>query len=496
MREKRLEYLESLTRNVTVSGLGKKDGSLKKSTEARICIDVGNAFLKGCFRFGLGGVMAFTGTHYVRLEELELNGLIKKVLMLSDVGPIYSVNSISRIKEHIILVLLDKPYNPKKNLVSFDNVVLDLDEMRTYEHSEEYETNIHMDYDYDPRATCPTFDRFLFDVLPNGDSVKVLQEFCGAMFVDRRQYKIENICFLLGTGMNGKGVFTHAIQTVLGYGNYTAYDISSLVNKETSIADADGKLANICPDQSRVDISGGNLKTFVSGEPMTARWLYQNPFKAVNLPLIMVSANDMPITTDHTYGHHRRPLPIPFNVTIDKKSADTTLSHKIELEVSGIFNWVVEGRRRFLENGGKFSECEEIEEAKERTRIESNSVLQFLREKGYFPTPHRLLQQEFKLLATLFQEYRDWGRESEKKSLFEKINFSKMLKAEKFECLHRNNGNGYIVYMPEYGRTVDEVIAAIKQDKIDNIQQQEERILDIKKEDFWDSLEAQAEIPF
>jgi P4 family phage/plasmid primase-like protien len=496
MPEKRLEYLESLTKNVAISGLGVGDANLKKSTEARICMDVGRALMEGCFRYGLGGVMAFTGTHYVRLTDIEIDRLIKKVLMMAKAGDIYTVNSIAKIKQHIILVLMDKPYEPKKNLVSFQNVVLDLDTMRTYKHDETYETNIYLDFDYNPHYQCPTFDKFLFEVLPNGDSIRVLQEFCGAMFVDRKKYKIENICFLLGTGRNGKGVFTHALQTVLGTENYTAYDVQTLVNKETSIADADGKLANICSDQGKIDISGGALKTFVSGEPMSARWLYQNPFKANNLPLIMVAANEMPPTTDHTFGHHRRPLPIPFNITIDEKAVDTNLSYKIEAEVSGIFNWIVEGRQRFLANGGRFSESEEIEEAKSRTRMESNSVLQFLYEKGYFPKPMPRTNEEFKLVDDFFREYRTWGHESEKRALFEKMNFTKMLKAENFQHKHSRSGNGYYVYVPEYGLSVEEILKLDKKEKTEEIELIEEKEEKMKMEDFWDSIDAQANIPF
>lgn len=48
---------------------------------------------------------------------------------------------------------------------------------------------------------------------------------------------------------------------------------------------------------SKGDISGGDFKTIVSGEPIMARHAYGRPFSADNLPLIIANVNEMPVTT-------------------------------------------------------------------------------------------------------------------------------------------------------------------------------------------------------
>ena len=498
MPRKRLEYLESLKKNLSIEGMGAGEKSFSKATEARICMSVGEAFMKGCFRFGFGGIMAFTGTHYIRLLKEDLEFTVKKCLMDSRVGEIYVVNSISVITRHVVLILTTKPYTPQKHLVSFENLVLNLDTLETYEHSEIFETNIHMSYNYDPKATCFRFDNFLIEVLPSADSTRVLQEFCGAFFVDRRKYKIENMCFLIGSGRNGKGVFSAAIKHAIGKDNYVSFEVADLLKDQRNVAEADGKLANICDDMSKGDISGGKYKNIVSGDDTPARRNYENPFTASNLPLIMASVNEMPVTTDHTLGHHRRNLPIYFKVTISQARMDTELQYKMEVEVSGIFNWILAGRQRFIANNGRFSECWEMEEAKNKLKVESNSVFQYLTFKNYFPTAGGPFERGFINTSAFYEDYRRWCRDEGKNFMFERTNFSKLIKAEGYQAAHRSDGNGYYYFAPIAGIPEEEAVKRrIEEERMGLkpvIPAKEE--VEEEEDDFWNVNKGGKELPF
>ena len=498
MRENGTEYLDSLRRNIKVAGAGAGDKSLSKSMEAYICLGLGDAFAAGCFRYGYGGVMAFTGTHYKRLVQKELEFIIKSAMMEAGIGDVYIVNSIKKATEHIILMLMGKEYKPKKNLVSFANCVLDLDTMEMMDHSEKLETNVYLPYDYEPKAKCWRFNEFIMEVLPTGDAVTVLQEFCGAMFVDRKKYKIENMCFLVGTGRNGKGVFSSAIKTALGKGNYTSFSMQKLLAAEKNIAEINGKLANICDDQGKQDISGGDFKMLVSGEPMPARRIFEAPFTAYDIPLMMASVNEMPVTTDHTLGHHRRPLPIPFTVTIPMTRVDTELPFKLEAEVSGIFNWIYEGRKRFLANGGKFTVVKAVETAKAEIKMKSNSGFMFLNDVEYLPWGGEFTKQEFKLSSVLYQEYKDWCREEGNPHPFTKTGFGRLLAAEGFEWRHTSLGNGFVVFSPIKGKTMFDVLEAMREIDRKEITRPLEnpKITATPEEEFWDEDKAAGDLPF
>jgi putative DNA primase/helicase len=299
----------------------------------------------------------------------------------------------------------------------------------------------------------------LSEVLPSAGLRETVQEFCGALFVDRRLYKIENILFLIGTGQNGKGVFSEAIQNMLGAGNYTSFSVERLVkssDKAGNIAAMNGKLANICPDMSKGDISGGDFKIIVSGENIQARFQYGRSFQATELPLIIANVNEMPVTTDHSYGHHRRPLPIPFNVTISNETKDVELPTKLRGEVSGIFNWVYEGRKRFIKNDGKFSEGPEVLAEKERIKIESNSVLQFLAANEYSAKRSEGAVEIYLTNKELYKAYQDHCNDYGKKNVFEMINMGKIMNQEGYEAVRKTRGRGYMLYMG--GKKFEEVI--------------------------------------
>lgn len=60
-------------------------------------------------------------------------------------------------------------------------------------------------YGYDSEATCPMFQKFLNEVLPQSDVQKVLQEFIGCCL--NPSIKLEKALCCVGSGFNGKSVF-------------------------------------------------------------------------------------------------------------------------------------------------------------------------------------------------------------------------------------------------------------------------------------------------
>ncbi len=86
----------------------------------------------------------------------------------------------------------------------------------------------------------------------------------------------------------------------------------------------------------------------------------------------------MPKDVEHTNAYFRRFLIIPFDETIPEHEQDKGLSSKIiDHELSGVFNWVLNGLDRLLKQK-RFSDCEAAKQAVEQYKNESNSVLRHL----------------------------------------------------------------------------------------------------------------------
>lgn len=440
-------YVDYLSKFIP-DGMGKADRKVDKGTEAALARILGDACMLENFRFGEGYIMGFDGVSYVLLTDKEVESMIVGALEKKGVGDVYVINSVVAIRKHLERKIV-RPFTPKKSIIVFNNAVLDLDTNRTYPHSEKFESKIRMEYDYDPLARCDLFKKYLYQVLLEEDTIMTLQEFCGALFVDRRLYKIENILYLLGTGQNGKSVFTETLTYMLGARNTTSFSVEKLTragDKTYNIAAMNGKLANICNDMSKGDVSGGDFKTIVSGEPIMARHPYGRTFNATELPLIIANVNEMPVTTDHTLGHHRRPLPIPFNVTISNDIKDVELPAKLRNEVSGIFNWIYEGRKRFIANNGKFTEGSEIRKEREKIRVESNSVLQYMRERQFSPTYSDGADTKLMFMETLYADYEKFCKDFGKKNAFEKTNVGRILQQEGYEKRRKTLGVEYTLY--------------------------------------------------
>jgi len=447
----------------SIRGRGEHDKSINKLTEAHIARAFSHAVTGSEFRYGSNWYMWFNGKKYVLLDEAQIKGALYDALIELNVGDVYVVNSINKIIESGLTALARRPYNPNKGLISFRNGVLNLDTMEmTSPADESFETPTYIDFDYDPNAQCPKFRTFLSEVLPDAATQRVLQEFCGALFVDRKKYKIEKVLYLLGEGQNGKGVFLECVQHVIGRENvssYSMYDVCTSPRRDNNIAGANGKIVNICTDMSKADISGGEFKKFVSGEPMVGKLLFKDTFTVYDIPLAMAALNDVPRTTDHSFGHIRRHLVIPFDRRIPEEQRDPMLAAKLKEEATGILNWMFQGRARFLANSAKFSSSGVIEYTARRLKSEQDVILAFMASKQYLM--HEMpFTERFEISNDdLYQEYAEYcrrnGHNGQASNSFS-INLSRKSDYLVEATRMPNGSRGKVLYKPKPGYVFDE----------------------------------------
>jgi putative DNA primase/helicase len=140
-----------------------------------------------------------------------------------------------------------------------------------------------------------------------------------------------------------------------------------------------------------------------SGEPIEARLPYGQPMTLTNYAKLAFNTNELPKDVEHTPAFFRRFQIIPFDVTIPEEKRNPNLANEIiEAELSGVFNWILEGLTRLLQQG-KFSKCEAAQEALETYRIESDSVAMFIDECGYQKSI-----ENYESLADLYPSYKNF----------------------------------------------------------------------------------------
>lgn len=259
--------------------------------------------------------------------------------------------------------------------------------------------------EYNPDATCPMFDKFLNQMLPDKESQSLLNEALGHSLVPK--LKLEYIILLYGHGRNGKSVIYDIVKRIFALKNMSSYSIQELVDDSGYCrSDFVTKLLNFCPDAGSRFNASGVFKRLSSGETIIAREIYGKPHEYENYPKIICNINNFNYTgNDLSDGDKRRFLPIIFPVQISKEEVNVHLAEELcQTELPGIFNWMVKGAQKILINHG-FTNCKASEALLGEWWSTADPVLGFLEEYELSPgtNPHSL-QEVYKLYSNYCAE--------------------------------------------------------------------------------------------
>lgn len=335
-----------------------------------------------------GSIHCFTGRIYEPLTFDEFGELVYALMRRLDVplGDYCKVEGIIRVLRRQVG---SRQLRVTPDVMVFRNCVYRISTGEVLPFSPEYMQLSCVDYDYDADARGTIWEQFLREVLPEGSYRAILQEFVGALFIDRHRVRIEQMLIMKGSGSNGKSVIFDTLMGILGHDNVTNFGLDELIGNGTerkrNVATMNGKRLNYASETRRFTIDGGSgsLKALISGEPMEARAMYGENFVAKDIPLIMINTNHMPELRDWSYGMRRRIMLIPFDVEIPKWKQNPELPEWLKGEYPYIFNWAMQGRDRFISNGYKFTNNNALDDLINDYYAESSTVLIFLRSQGF-----------------------------------------------------------------------------------------------------------------
>jgi putative DNA primase/helicase len=292
---------------------------------------------------------------------------------------------------------------------------------------------------HNPTASAPMFQKYLYKVLPEPEKQLVLAEYLGYLFVKNAHLKLEKALILYGSGANGKSVFFEIVNALVGAENFCSYSLSSLTNVSSyQRAELQDKLVNYASEiNGKLETS--IFKQLVSGERVEARKIYKSPFTMEDYAKLIFNCNELPKEVENTNAYFRRFLIIPFEVTIPDHEQDKQLAKKIiDNELSGIFNWVLSGLNRLLQNKN-FSACDSSDKILYQYKTESDSVRMFLKEEGYSKSVNDYIP-----LKELYDFYKVFCNEDGYHPL-KKTNFRKRLRENGIVTEKINIGN--VVYI-------------------------------------------------
>ena len=209
---------------------------------------------------------------------------------------------------------------------------------------------------YDPKATCPTWEEFVQDVF-NGDEelIQFIQSAVGySLTSDTRE---QCLFFLHGSGSNGKSTFTETLQKL--FGSYGQRAPKSLFEKSYNGSESTNDLARLngirfvvgSETEEGSALAESKIKDLTGGDTITARFLHREFFDFQPSHKLWMFGNHQPRIKGADEGIWRRIRLIPFNRRFADEEKDRTLPHKLEMELSGILNWALEGCQQWQEKG-------------------------------------------------------------------------------------------------------------------------------------------------
>lgn len=287
---------------------------------------------------------------------------------------------------HMVPVRADE-MDARENLFNCQNGTLDLETFEFREHRREDLLTKIAGVRYDPDATCPLWLDHLHTVFA-GDE-EVITGFQDMMGYSLLQFNPEQLMSILwGSGKNGKSETLKAIALILGdYAtNIEAGTLMQSRHDDAGRARPDvlrlkGARFVTCtePEQDAI-LSESLIKSVTGDHKVTARPLYGKPIEFVPGAKIFLATNHLPKIKGTDNGIWRRIWLFPFIAVIPPEKRQPEYGNVLfEQEGPGILNWMIEGLRRYKEQG-KLVQPAAVQKATQEYRITSNPVGRFITE--------------------------------------------------------------------------------------------------------------------
>lgn len=403
---------------------------------------------------------AYNGAYFeqigVRAEKF-MAELVKRTMRTLQIGSLYVQSCPEKIARAVVSTLTSSDeylYKPDRGYIAFRNGIFDLENNRLRAFGIKFRPFMAIDVDYADENTL--YKEYaasyggareknpaklwlwkIDEIIPNKDMKEAFQQFCGSLLLDREKVRVEYICYLVGSGSNGKSVAASAIAGVFGDEFFSRFSLKQLFkdsDARVNIAALEGKICNLIGDLEAKDVQGGgDFKRAVSGEKFQGRRNYKDPIM-VQFPPLLCCTNEMPESSDDSWGYHRRQLPIyTTRHQWGEEDKDPMLAQKLTTPDARryIFTWIYEGYRKILRNNGNISLGDDVIKAQRRLQDHANSARSWWSDNSYVTVenPERG-DKRWRSLKDLYQEYCAYTAEQGYERAMKSVEVSAMIKSK------------------------------------------------------------------
>jgi putative DNA primase/helicase len=152
-----------------------------------------------------------------------------------------------------------------------------------------------------------------------------------------------------------------------------------------------------------------------------------------------LAMNEIPVIDDMSHGMMRRLYFISFPRTFKMQEMDVDLPRKLKKELSGIFNWALEGYKRLKGRRFRFTEPVSMRQSKSEYKNQRNSVSAFISQ-----CIEKDPSNEGMKFSELYQAYENFSESEGFEKLFPKRVLRGMLEKEGYEVGNSSRHNNQL----------------------------------------------------
>jgi putative DNA primase/helicase len=241
----------------------------------------------------------------------------------------------------------ESPIVPPKNLIQFKNKLIDINTGEEVEASTKYFLTTPVPHNLGCSEDVPMIDKLITEWV-GVEKKEFMYEIIAYCLL--KDYPIQRILVLIGSGGNGKGRFLELLRNFLGQKNVTNTDIDRISINRFETSKLLNKLACEIAETNITNIRyTSTLKRLCGGDLITCEFKNKNPFDFVNYAKLIVATNSLPMTSDRTIGFYRRWSIVEFpNKFEDGKNIIETIP---EIEYENLGFKCINLLRRLIERG-------------------------------------------------------------------------------------------------------------------------------------------------
>lgn len=262
-----------------------------------------------------------------------------------------------------------------RNYIVVNNGMVDWQSNQLLAWDPDVKTTIAFNVEYNPYAKCPRFEKYLEEWLPDPVVRMVIQEYLGYCLIPNTNYR--KALFLYGKGKNGKSMLIEFLQdffedssTALSYdGLFTRFGPSQLKDKLVNIFD--DTMVSFTKETSIA-------KNLIAGGTISAEYKGRDSFQFRNVARFIYSSQETPRTSDNTVAWYDRWFFVKFpNQFRPSNTIKSEIQAALKEERSGIFNWMLEGLKRLMEQDD-FTPCPALDLTTQEYQSQNDNVAQFV----------------------------------------------------------------------------------------------------------------------